>query len=190
VAPEAFFGEWQQAEDSYLVSLRQAFRPTPLERQPQAAVRRILVPVSGSDADSRLLAVVEKVARRQNASVTIVYVVEVQQSMPLDAELPAEIERGEAVLRDAEKIGLQCVDGKQAMLTTELLQARSAGSAIVDEAIDRNVDIIMMGATIHKKLGRQTIGETVDYVLKNAPCEVLVIRPATTDWQVDHSEIV
>jgi len=170
-----------------LVSLRQAFRPAPADRNIPIS-RRILVPVSGEPSDKRLLEIVDKVAKKQNASVTIVYVVEVQQSMPLDAELPVEIERGEQVLREAEKTAISCVDGKERMLSTELLQARSAGAAIVDEAIDRNIDVIMMGATVRKKLGKTTTGETVDYVLKNAPCEVLVIRPATPAWLAEQME--
>ncbi len=171
-----------------MVSLRQAFRPAQAADRNVPISRRILVPVSGAGSDKRLLEVVDKVARKQNSSVTIIYVVEVQQSMPLDAELPVEIERGEQVLRDAEKVAITCVDGKERMLTTELLQARSAGAAIVDEAIDRGIDVIMMGATIRKKFGKTTIGETVDYVLKNAPCEVLVIRPAMSEWLTDQME--
>lgn len=164
-----------------MVSLRQAFRPVPADRTVPDS-RRILVPVSGGESDARLLKFVEKIARKQNSTITLIYVVEVQQSMPLDAELPLEIERGEQVLHDAEKIGMTCVDGRAANLSTELLQARSAGAAIVDEAIDRSADVIIMGTTVKRKLGRPTIGETVDYVLKNAPCEVLVVRPAMPDW--------
>jgi nucleotide-binding universal stress UspA family protein len=174
-------------KESLLVSLRQAFRPVPADRTVPDS-RRILVPVSGSDSDARLLKFVEKIARRQNSIITLIYVVEVQQSMPLDAELPLEIERGEQVLHDAEKIGMTCVDGRAANLSTELLQARSAGAAIVDEAIDRNADVIIMGTTVKRKFGRPTIGETVDYVLKNAPCEVLVVRPAMPDWLADAVE--
>ncbi|MGC4107078.1 MAG: universal stress protein [Thermomicrobiales bacterium] len=170
-----------------MVSLRQAFRPVPADRTVPDS-RRILVPVSGGPSDDRLLKFVEKIARKQNSNVTLIYVVEVQQSMPLDAELPLEIERGEQVLHHAEKIGMTCVDGRAASLSTELLQARSAGAAIVDEAIDRNSDVIVMGTTIKRKFGRPTIGETVDYVLKNAPCEVLVVRPAMPDWLADTME--
>ena len=135
-----------------------------------------------------LLQVFTKDIKVKNSIITLIYVVEVQQSMPLDAELPLEIERGEQVLHDAEKIGMACVDGRAANLSTELLQARSAGAAIVDEAIDRNADVIIMGTTVKRKFGRPTIGETVDYVLKNAPCEVLVVRPAMPDWLADAVE--
>ena len=169
-----------------MVSFRQAFRPQATEPAPKAL--RMIVPVTGGDSDVRLLQLVEKIAQRQNASITIVYVVEVQQSMPLDAELPAEIERGERVLKDAERMASNCVEGRKGSIHTELLQARSAGAAIVDEAIDRNADAIMLSATLRRKHGRVTIGDTVDYVLKNAPCEVMVIRQALPDWLSDHLE--
>ena len=56
-------------------------------------------------------------------------------------------------------------------------QARSVnGPAIVDEAIDRSADGIVMTASVHRKHGRATLGETITHVLLNAPCEVVVIR--------------
>jgi hypothetical protein len=45
-----------------------------------------------------------------------------------------------------------------------------------------------LSATLRRKHGRTTIGETVDYVLKNAPCEVMVIRQAFPDWLSDDLE--
>ncbi|HVL24343.1 MAG TPA: universal stress protein [Thermomicrobiales bacterium] len=170
-----------------MVSFRQAFRPQPADSAPTKAFR-VIVPVSGGDSDVRLLQIVERIAQRQNANITIVYVVEVQQSMPLDAELPAEIERGEHVLKDAERLASSCVEGRKGSITTELLQARSAGAAIVDEAIDRNADAIMLSASLRRKHGRVTVGDTVDYVLTNAPCEVMVIRQAVPEWLSDHLE--
>jgi nucleotide-binding universal stress UspA family protein len=165
-----------------LVNLRQAFRHAPTE--PSNRVRRLLVYVTGTPADQRVLEVVEKIAERPNTEVTIAYVVEVQQSMPLDAELPAEIEYGEHVLHEAEEFTARCVN-KRAMLHTELLQARSAGAAIVDEAVESNATAIVMACSLKKKMGRVTIGETVDYVLRNAPCEVIVVRQRMSGWDPD-----
>ena len=73
-------------------------------------------------------------------------------------------------------------------MRTELLQARSAGAAIVDEAIDRNADMILLASTLRRKYGRVTTGETIAYVLKNAPCEVILVRLAMADWQNDEIE--
>jgi nucleotide-binding universal stress UspA family protein len=117
-------------------------------------------------------------ASHQRVDVTLIYVVEVMQSMPLDAELPHEISRGEQVLADAERRAGAGLDGRCSAMRTELLQARSAGAAIVDEAIEHQAHAIVLGASVRKKMGRLTTGETLEYVLVNAPCEVIVIRHA------------
>lgn len=164
-----------------MVSFRQALRPaTPIERETKPM--RVILPVSGGPADERLIKIISKITQRRNVVLTLVFVVEVQQSMPLDAELPSEINRGEAVLEAAAQLANRYVIEKQSSVGTELLQARSAGAAIVDEAIDRGADVIYIGTTLRRKFGRVTIGETTDYVLKNAPCEVHVVRLAQPDW--------
>jgi nucleotide-binding universal stress UspA family protein len=170
-----------------LVSFRQAFRnQSPPEAEESA---RIIVPVSGTEADDRLLKVVERIARRQNAEVTLIYVVEVVQSLPLDAELPTEVERGERVLQHAYDDVIRNLENKSSKVHTELLQARSAGAAIVDEAIVREADVIVMSCTLQRRHGKVTTGETIDYVLRNAPCEVIVIRQAMPDWLLDSLEV-
>ncbi len=58
-----------------------------------------------------------------------------------------------------------------------LLRARNAGRAIVDEAARRGSEIIVMGGPRRVRLaaGRRAIfGDTVDFVLKHAPCRVMV----------------
>lgn len=137
---------------------------------------RLVVPVAGTPADLRLLALVQGLAPKQSVAVTLIYVVEVLQSMPLDAELPAEIARGEAALRRAEEETRRALGARSGQLFSELLQARSVGAAVVDEAIERNADAIVMAAAIRRKHGRDTLGQTVDYVLMNAPCEVILVR--------------
>jgi nucleotide-binding universal stress UspA family protein len=169
-----------------LVSLRQAFRqPSP---EKTAAPYRLVVYVTGGEGDDRLLEVVEKISQRQNTLITIAYVVEVQQSMPLDAELPVEIERGESVLRGAEAFASRCVGRKRENVRTELLQARSAGAAIVDEAIETGANAIILAAELRKRYGRLEVGSTVEYVLLHAPCEVVVIRRAHAQWNPETME--
>lgn len=143
--------------------------------------QRVIVPVNGSSGDARVLALIGDLIHRQPVAITLIYVVEVLQSMPLDAELPAEIDRGELILGRAEELAKQLVSAKADRLTTDLLQARSAGAAIVDEAIERNADAILMATTVRQKHGKTTLGETSAYVLKNAPCEVIVVRLPQTD---------
>ncbi len=142
---------------------------------------RFVVPVTGVPADAQALEVVRRLANNQPVILTLLHVVEVAQSMPLDAELPDEIFHGETALRDAETTARTSLSGKGTQILTELLQARSVGAAVVDEAIERNADAIVMIATIGRKHGRPTLGETVNYILLNAPCDVVVARLAPAD---------
>ena len=142
---------------------------------------RLLVPLTGSGSDSQLLKYVTRIAHRKNSDITLMYVVEVDQELPLGAELPSEVKQGEKVLNDARDLLKKALDSRSSFVSTDLLQARFAGAAIVDEAVQDGVDAIVMGATVKKRLGVRTIGETVEYVMQNAPCEVVILRGAMSD---------
>lgn len=144
----------------------------------RGAFERLVVPISGSEADARALDVLPALIGKEGGAVTFLYVVEVPQSMPLDAELPSEVDDGERALRDAERIARKRLHARSTYVVTELLQARAAGPAIVDEAIEREADAILMTSSIHRKHGRATLGETTDHVMLYAPCEVVVVRLA------------
>jgi len=134
--------------------------------------KKVLVPVDGGTADEEAVRLSCRLAKKSGGKVFVTYVIQVDRTLPLDAEVKAEIERGEQVLDTAERIA----EDQDYNVDTDLLQAREIGPAIVDEAIERGVDLIMMGVTYLKKFGEFSLGETVPYVLKNAPCWVLICR--------------
>jgi nucleotide-binding universal stress UspA family protein len=68
-------------------------------------------------------------------------------------------------------------------MATDLLQARSVGAAIVDEAAERKCDLIVMTSSCKPVHGKPQVSETVSYVLKNAPCEVMLLRVASADGE-------
>jgi nucleotide-binding universal stress UspA family protein len=115
------------------------------------------------------------VRKARDSKVYALYVIEVQRQLPLDADLPAENERGENALQHAEQIASKY----DLTIETDLLQAREVGPAIVDEAVERGVDLIVLGVDYKRKFGEFTLGKTAPYVLKNAPCRVWVCREPT-----------
>lgn len=136
---------------------------------------RVLVPVSGTAADAHALKIVSRLIEPKQAEVTAVYVIEVAQTLPLDAELPDEINRGEKALKDAEGHARQACGTREDFISTDLLQARSVGAAIVDEAIERHCDLIVMTTSCRHMHGKLQVSDTVSYVLKNSPCEVMLL---------------
>jgi len=134
----------------------------------------ILVPVDGSQASFDALALACLLAKRNKGNVYAVHVLEVARTLPLDADMSPEAKRGEEILEQAER----AAESLDFELTAELLQARDAGHAIVDESIERGVDAIFVGSEYRRPLGEFQLGETSQYVLKNAPCQVVLCRGA------------
>ena len=57
----------------------------------------------------------------------------------------------------------------------DVLRARKAGPAIVEEARRRDAELVLLGAPRRTVGGRRALfGGTVDYVLRESPCRVLV----------------
>lgn len=157
-----------------MASIRHALRGN-AGSQPAESIR-ILIPVAGNDSEARLLDYVSKIAHKKQAFITLIYVVEVEQALPLDADLPEAVTHGERVLREAQNTIQQALGNRSCSIQTDLLQARSAGAAIVDEVGIQDADLIVMSAQVTKRMGKRTYGETTDTVLRNAPCEVIILR--------------
>jgi nucleotide-binding universal stress UspA family protein len=88
----------------------------------------------------------------------------------LDAEITPEIQKAEEILNHIEGIALE----NNYRITTDVLQARDVGPAIVNEAAEMNVDLIVMGFAYKRHFGEYSLGDVVPYVLKHAPCRVML----------------
>jgi nucleotide-binding universal stress UspA family protein len=170
-----------------VASIRQALLGS--SRSKNENPMRILVPIAGDDRDDRLISYANKIAQKKYSYISLIYVVEVDQALPLDADLPGDMNHGENVLSRAQDAICVGLDPKTCAVKADLLQARLAGPAIVDEAVSQNSDAIIMSARVTKKLGKRTVGDTVDYVLKNAPCEVIILRAPMSETLVHELEM-
>jgi nucleotide-binding universal stress UspA family protein len=139
---------------------------------PTAGMKVILVPTDGSHASMRAVALACSIARRNKGKVYVVHVIEVKRSLPLDAELDPEAGEGERILLQAEKAAHE----QDFEVQSDLLQAREAGHAVVDEAVERGVDTIVLGVDYKRPFGEFQLGRLTQYVLKNAPCLVWICR--------------
>ena len=135
----------------------------------------ILVPLSNSPASLEAVRLAALIAKQRKSRIYVLHVIEVLRSLPLTAEMEPEARRGEQLLRRAQEVAASV----GAHISGELIQARDAGQAIVEEATERKNDLIVMSIGSQGPIvGAYDMSETVDFVLRHAPCEVLLLRQA------------
>jgi nucleotide-binding universal stress UspA family protein len=141
-------------------------------KEPPLAFKSILVPVNGSEASLLAVEFACNLAKRTRGKVHVVHVIEVRRSLPLDADLVPEAQRGEEILTQAEMAAKR----QDFEVEGDLLQARDAGHAIVDEAMEQQADAIIVGVPFRRPFGEFELGKVAAHVLKTAPCEVVLLR--------------
>jgi len=134
--------------------------------------KNILVPTVGTEAGEEAIQLACRLAKKDKGKIWAVYVVTIKRSLPLDAEIESEIKEAENVLDHIEEVA----EDHDYEIETDIIQARAAGPAIVDEAVERNVDVILMGVKYKRRFGQFSLGDVVPYVLKNAPCPVILYQ--------------
>jgi nucleotide-binding universal stress UspA family protein len=134
--------------------------------------KQILVPVAGTDADAETIKLACRLAKKDKGKVWAVSVVTIKRALPLDAEIESEIKKAEEILDKVE----DAAGEEDCEIETDVLQAREVGPAIVDEAVERGMSLILMGISYKQRFGQFSLGEAVPYVLKNSPCPVILYQ--------------
>ena len=138
----------------------------------ERALSRILVPMKLGLIGEEMIATAVKLAQDRGSDVEALHVVRVPLSRSLDAPLDATEEtRAVESLEEARLLG----EDHGVVVRGATIRARSIGEAIVQEAQDRDVDLIVLGSAPRWRRQSRFFSPTVEYVLRNAPCEVLVV---------------
>jgi APA family basic amino acid/polyamine antiporter len=132
---------------------------------------RIVVPVKIGLIGEEMLATAIKLAEERGGTIHALHVIRVPMSLPLDAELLDQEERASASLIDAKLLGAE--HGVE--IETDVVRARAIGEAIVAKAEEIGADLVVMGSAPRWRRQSRFFSPTVDYVLRRAPCEVMVL---------------
>jgi len=162
---------------------------------PEVAFRNILVPVFGTKLDDDIVATAGRLAAAEQEEsgvvgetrLEIVYVIEVPLTLPLDAELPPEVEaEAQRALGRASDVGEEYEDVN---VVPEVVRARDIGAGIVEAARRAGSEAIVIGGEPPSRIKGGAmlggigaakpaeIGSATEYVLKKAPCRVLLTAP-------------
>jgi APA family basic amino acid/polyamine antiporter len=198
-------GGWMVFGLVFYVVYRRYVEGTPLTKRvqvPEASLKKqpaeveystILVPIFGTKLDDDIVSTAGRLADAQVEEgerpprLDVVYVAELPLTVPLDSPLPKAVrQQADRALERAREVGDEY---ENVEVTTSLVAARSLGSGIVEEARDKGAEVIVMGGepptrvrggAILGGIGGarpDEIGEVTEYVLKKAPCRVLLTAP-------------
>ena len=117
----------------------------------------MLVPVGGTEADDEAMRLACRLAKKTKGKIWAVHVITVKRSLPLEAEIEPEIRKAEDTLDHIEEVA----EEQDYEVETDVLQAREAGPAIVDEAVERDSDLIRIGVKDMRRCGQVSLGSGV-----------------------------
>ena len=138
---------------------------------PEAEFSRILVPMKLGRIGEEMVATAVRLAQERGASVEALFVIRVPLDLPLDAPLPELEEQAAASLAEARALG-----GENGVdVVGRAVRARSIGEAIVQAAGESGADLIVLGSSPRWRRRSGLFSPTVDYVLRKAPAEVLMV---------------
>ncbi len=138
---------------------------------PGAEFHRVLVPMKLGPIGEEMVATAVALAKDRDATVDALFVIVVPLEYPLDAPLRDREEEAAASLAEAVLLGEE--NGVRVEPIT--VRARAIGQAILEQAVERDSDLIVLGSSPRWRRQSAFFSPTVEYALRNAPCEVLVV---------------
>ncbi len=136
---------------------------------------KVMVAICDAGSVESLVTLACQLASGMDADLTALHVAEVPLATPLDATDEILDHPGKELLSHAKSVAKKFPKP----ISTNLVRAREVGEAIVGEAKNQGVDLLVMGH--HRPhshtLGEILLGSVVQYVAHHAPCRVIVQIP-------------
>lgn len=149
-------------------------RAAPLMPEPIGAIRRILLATDLSEASDAASVQAFDLARSLTAELVVVSVIDPAtdpvtglRGTPIDRRRDARLEAAQALVARGRHEGVR---------VSFLVWEGDPGEAIVEAATSEQVDLVVVGSHGRSGVGRMLLGSVSDFVVRRAPCPVLVVR--------------
>jgi APA family basic amino acid/polyamine antiporter len=138
---------------------------------PEAGFATILVPMKMGDIGEEMMATAVRIAQERNASVIALNVIAVPLEQSLDAPLEQEERQAAEALVEARALA----EENDVPVRSYVVRTRSIGAAVVEQAREVGADLIVLGSGARWRRHSRFFSPTVEYVLRKAPCEVMIV---------------
>jgi len=133
----------------------------------EAEYDSVLVALDARHFTPQTIATASKLAARRRRGIHVLVTITVPQALPIDAELPEEELAARAVIEQARRQGGRRVTGH-----LERVRPGQTGRLIVEEARELRAVAIVM--PLPPRTGTTLFGKTVETVLADRPCRVII----------------
>ncbi|MDQ3102710.1 MAG: universal stress protein [Actinomycetota bacterium] len=147
--------------------------PEPLDVE-EVEYRSVLVPFEDDPFSELTIATATRLASRQRRGIHVISLLNVPAHLPIDAPLPRQQEKAQAKVERAKLIGGQRVTGH-----VQRIRPGQAPKTIIEEAREIKASAIVMQLSYRNRT--PLYGKTLQGVLGNRPCRVLVAADPTQD---------
>src|SRR5262245_16519777 len=145
--------------------------------------KQILCPVDFSDSSNRSLDHAVALAQWYDATLTVLHVAPTFEPMPVRSELGYPIQIVNPLTRD-EVVAVMRNHLDVAGRPRDVIPTARDGdpsTTIIDEALTRKADLIVMGTHGRRGFKRLLLGSVTEAVLREAPCHVLTVASGAPD---------
>lgn len=139
------------------------------------AVRRILLPFSGTTISRRALDAALRLAKAEDAMLMPAFLATVPRTLPLDAPLPRQCANGMPVLEAIEQLAAR----QDVAVDSRVSRGRTYRHALEQLLASERVDRVVVPATADPGVGLS--GDDLVWLLEKAPAEVVILRPDPAD---------
>jgi APA family basic amino acid/polyamine antiporter len=138
----------------------------------EAEYESVLLALDGRTFSPGAMATAVKVATRRRRGIHVLVPIVVPTSSPLDADLPEQELAAQEIIEQAKLQGGRRVTGHY-----EKVRAGQAGRLVVTEAREMSAKVIVMA--LPPRAGGAVFGKTVETVLAERPCRVIIQHDPT-----------
>jgi CIC family chloride channel protein len=140
-------------------------------RSPATGSGRLLVPLSNPRTAPSLLKLAGAIARERNYELECLHVITVSRSQS-PSETPVRTSISRRLLKHAEKFARE----SDISIHTQIRVAHEPAQAMLETIKERHIDLVFMGWEGKSTTPGRVFGSTVDTIIRQAACEVMLVK--------------
>jgi nucleotide-binding universal stress UspA family protein len=151
------------------------------EDRSDVSIRKILVPVDGSEFSLNAAKYAIRIAKDENAQLLCIHIITPRVPYGYSTSIPTS-DNSHADIKDEVESWLNKIrqiaenEGLQALKTDVLVDVKSVSESILNYSANENIDLIVIGTKGRTGLKRFLMGSVANAVIQHAHCHVLLVR--------------